>query len=181
VWITSWSRVLPEKLIWYQPVKKFPALYMEPGGSLPHSQEPIIYPYHTPDQFSPCSYSISWRSLSILAFYLCLGFQAFSFPHVSSPKPCMYVFLLSPIRTTCPAYHVILLDLITRIMFGEEYRSRISSLCSLPQSTHPSPFSKHINALQHPILENPQHNLLPQFGSPIFPPVQNRQLSFCVS
>ena len=36
---------------------------------------------------------------------------------------------LSPKRVTCLA-HLILLDLITRIMFGEERRSLISSLCS---------------------------------------------------
>jgi hypothetical protein len=37
--------------------------------------------------------------------------------------------LLSSIRATCPAYFI-LLDLITRIMFGEEYVSLNSSICS---------------------------------------------------
>jgi hypothetical protein len=36
-------------------------------------------------------------------------------------------------RATCPA-HVIFLDLITRIIFGEQYRSLSSSLCSLLHS-----------------------------------------------
>ena len=40
----------------------------------------------------------------------------------------MYSPVLSTIRVTCPAY--LNLDLITRIIFPEEYRSLSSSLCS---------------------------------------------------
>jgi len=43
-------------------------------------------------------------------------------------KLCMH--LLSPIRATFPL-HLILLDLITRIIFGEEYGSLSSSFCCL--------------------------------------------------
>ena len=46
-----------------------------------------------------------------------------SFPQVSPPKPCVQ---FSPIRATCPA-HLIVFDSITRIIFGEEYRSLGSS------------------------------------------------------
>jgi hypothetical protein len=40
---------------------------------------------------------------------------------------------LLPIHTTCPA-HLILLDLITRTIFGKEYRSFSSSLCNFLHS-----------------------------------------------
>jgi hypothetical protein len=45
------------------------------------------------------------------------------FPHQHAVYP-----LLSLIRTTCPA-HLILLELITRTILCEEYRSLSSSLC----------------------------------------------------
>jgi hypothetical protein len=49
----------------------------------------------------------------------------------------MYLFLFSPIRTTCPA-QLILLDLITRIVLGEEYREQRSSLCSATWKNFPT-------------------------------------------
>jgi len=47
-----WSRVLLEKLTGFQLVKKFPA-FMEPVGSLPHSQKPVSCPYPEPIRSSP--------------------------------------------------------------------------------------------------------------------------------
>jgi hypothetical protein len=52
-------------------------------------------------------------------------FQMFSFPKVS-PQKILCTPLISPIRATCPAC-LILLDVITRIIFVEEYRSLSSS------------------------------------------------------
>jgi hypothetical protein len=49
----------------------------------------------------------------------------------------LYTPLLSPIRATCPT-HLILLHLINRIKFGEQYRSLSSLLCSLLHSSVPS-------------------------------------------
>ena len=63
----------------------------------------------------------SWRSILIVypPIYAWV-FPADSFPQVS-PHQNLYVPLFTPIYATCPAH--VLLNLIIRIIFGEEYRS----------------------------------------------------------
>jgi len=54
------------------------------------------------------------------------------------PTKLLHAFLTFPLRATFPV-NLILLDLITLVTFGEAYRLRSSSLCSLFQ--HPATFS----------------------------------------
>jgi hypothetical protein len=49
------------------------------------------------------------------------------------PTKILYTPFPSLIRVTCPT-HLILLDFITRTIFGEQYRSSSSSLCSFLHS-----------------------------------------------
>jgi len=51
------SRVVLEKLTGFQLVEIFP-LFMEPEGSLPHSQVPATCPYPQPARSSPYSHNL---------------------------------------------------------------------------------------------------------------------------
>ena len=119
--VLSWSRNFP--------------LFMEPGLSLRHSQppEPDICLYSDRDQLNPRVPFHFLKSILILFSHLLLVLLRKLF-HSGFLTKTLYTSLLSPIRAKCSA-HLILLDLITRITFGEEYRSWSSSLCS---SLHPA-------------------------------------------
>ena len=111
---------------------KFPAFY---------GTQRFITTYTSARHLSPsCARSIqsipphptSWRYILILPSHLCLGLPSGLFP-LGFPTQTHYTPLLSPIRAAWPS-HLVLLDFITRKLFGEQYRSLSSSLCSLLHS-----------------------------------------------
>ena len=88
----------------------------------------------------------SWRSILILSCHLSLGLPSGLFLS-GFPIKTLYMPLLSPIGT-CPT-HLILLNVITRTILGEEYRSFSPSLCSFLHSRYLVP-SRPKYSPQHP-------------------------------
>jgi hypothetical protein len=98
---------------------------MELEGLLPRLPVPIlnqIDPVHPP---IPISEVPSY-------FHQRLGLPSVLFPS-DFPIKTVFTLLLSLISATCSA-HLILLDLITRNILGEEYRSLSYSVCSFLHS-----------------------------------------------
>jgi hypothetical protein len=82
-------------------------------------------PYHEPHQSSPYHPILYPWDPFLLSTHLCLGLlNGLFLSH--SPTSIIYAFPFSPIHTTCHA-HLILLDLVILIMFGEEYKLWSSS------------------------------------------------------
>jgi hypothetical protein len=68
----------------------------------------------------------------MLSRHISLGFPS-DLLSSGFPTKTLCTPLLYPVRATCSA-HLILLDLTTRVIFGEQCRSSNSSLCSLLNS-----------------------------------------------
>ena len=114
------AQSLPEKLTDPQLLKKFPTFYGTQRSItvFKRSLPPVptlskIDPVHVPPQ--------SLRFILILSSHLCLGLPN-GLLHSSFPTKSLNALLLSPLHATFPA-HLSLLDLITRMIPGEEYRA----------------------------------------------------------
>jgi hypothetical protein len=101
--------------------------FMDPGGSLPCSQEPFTCPCPEPDQSSLYHTILSkiHPRLGLPSGGFLSGFPTKFYMHSSYPL----------IRVTYPG-HIILLDLFIVIILGEKYTLRSSSLCSFLQPPH---------------------------------------------
>ena len=109
-----------------QLVKKFPAFYGTRRflTAFTKAQHLSLSSEHS----SPCLLSHFLKiHLNIILPSIPVS-QVISFPQVPPRKPCTHLF--SP-HSMCPAHSI--LDLITRIIFGEGYRSWSSSVCSFLQ------------------------------------------------
>ena len=94
--------------------------FMETWGSSPHLQEPATSPCSEPNKSSPYLPHLLKTLLNIIppstpgSSNLSPSFRfPYHYPACTSPVP---------IRATYPA-HLILLNLMTRILFGEQYRT----------------------------------------------------------
>ena len=106
---------------------------MKLEGSSPRLQKPATCPYPKPDQPSPCRpHPTSRRSILIVSSHRSLDLPSCLF-RSGFPTRTLYVRLLCLILATCPV-QLILLDLITRMILGEEYRSLSSSFRSFLHS-----------------------------------------------
>ena len=87
-----------------------------------------------PHESSPCTppHSTSRRSTIIFSSHPLLSLPSGLFPS-DFPTKTPYTHFLLPIHATYPA-HLILLNLITQTILGEQYRSVSSSLCSFLHS-----------------------------------------------
>ena len=126
--LTPWNRILLEKLTGSKLIKKFPAFYgtwrfiimFTRAWHLSLFWARLIQSMPHQSHFLKTHFNITLPSAP--QFSKC--FLSLRLPHQNPVCPSSL-----PVHATCPA-HPIPLDMITQIIFVEEYRSLSSSLCS---------------------------------------------------
>jgi len=129
---TPGSRILLENVTGSQLVKKFPPFYLTLNFITVFTSARNVFQFWATSVQSMPLYPTSWRCTSILFSHPWQDLPSGPFPSGFSTRN-LYTPLFFPIRATWPA-RLILLYLITRITFGEKYRSFSSSLPSFLQS-----------------------------------------------
>jgi hypothetical protein len=121
-WLTSWSRVLFEKLIVTKLVKRFPAFYGTRRFITVFTTARLnqMHPVHTLLHYLPNIHSNITPSTP--------RSSEWSFPFRYSDWKLVWMSHLS--HTCCMSANLIILGLITKIMFGEAYKLSSSSLCN---------------------------------------------------
>ena len=126
--LTTQSTTLLENLTSSQLIKKFLAFYVTRRfiTAFTSARHLSLSPASSIQSIPP--HSTSWKSILLSSSHLRLDLQSGLFAS-GFPIKTLYTTLLSSIRAICTA-HLIPLDFITRKIFGEQYRSLSSPLCS---------------------------------------------------
>ena len=159
-----------------QLVKKFPAFYGTRSLITAFTSARHLFLSWTSSIQSIPPHPTSWRSILLLSSHLRLGLPSSPFPS-GFPTKTLYTTLFATIRATWPA-HLILLDFITRIILGEQYRSLSSSLCSFLHYLVTSSLLGPNILLNTLFSKHPQPTFLPQCEQPSFKPIKNNKQNY---
>jgi hypothetical protein len=125
-------------------------------------------PYPEPDESNPLTHTHPVYLRSNLIFsHILVGFTSYLFP-LDSPTNILYARLTSPMRAH--SYHLI--NFVAVIIFGDEFKSRSSSLRSFLQPPVPSIFRPSKYSPRYPFLRHPESVLFLQVDRPRFTPIK---------